>query len=347
MGAEASTPSRGSNAEAPLPGCGYRVLGVSAGSPAATAIVFPDAAAARSGIRAATPHPLVPYLDVIVDVNGIPLDAAASEDGVFEAELAANVGKPVIMSVYNIKARRWRTVQVVPRSDWGGAGLMGMQVRWDVYEADSVDGVLHVTEVEAGSPAAAAGLRPHRDFLLGAVDVAFTAVTDFGAYMADTTEPTVTLFVLDAATDTVRAIKLPVTTTGLGVTLASGSAHAMPLRDSLGTLDGPPSLPPAAPAVAANATTVAAVAPTPAAAPAPAAPAPAPATAPAPAPAPAAAPSTSGSEEMATAAPASTLIPGAPAYLHLMRPPTGVLSSAVLAPGAHTFLPAGISAMRH
>ena len=130
MGASASQD------EAPLdagdelpPPCGYRVLSVEGASPGATLLVMPDARAAREGLRSPRPGALVAYLDVLASVNGIELDGDALEADVLAREVAANVGSPIILEVYNVKRRRFRTVQLTPERAWGGDGLLGVQVR--------------------------------------------------------------------------------------------------------------------------------------------------------------------------------------------------------------------------
>ena len=156
----------------PLVVAGFRVLSVQPHSPAADTVVFPSADAARDGLRAPLRAALVSYLDFIISVNGDLLDADSSW---FADELKDNVGKPVILEVFNYKSGKFRTVQVVPRSDWGGEGLLGLHVRWDSI-LKSADAVLHVVDVAAGSPAAAAGLTAGDDYVLGAPEGAFESV---------------------------------------------------------------------------------------------------------------------------------------------------------------------------
>jgi hypothetical protein len=91
----------------------------------------------------------VPYLDFITRVNGLLLE---TDGDILAEQVRLNVGKPVILEVYNLKCDRYRTVQVVPRADWGGEGMLGVHVRWDDVKG-SADGVLHVTRVKAGSSA--------------------------------------------------------------------------------------------------------------------------------------------------------------------------------------------------
>lgn len=233
-----------SDANYDSPPCGYRVLAVQPRSPAADVVVFPDPQAARAGQRAPIHSHLVSYLDIVTSINGIVLDADASAADAFAVEIKANRGKPVILEMYNIKCNRYRTVQVTPHDGWGGDGLLGMQVRWDRFYAHSMDNVLHVTDVDAGSPAATAGFRAGRDFLLGAFDTTFPTTDAFSDYASIHSGEEVQLFVLDGVEDAVRVVTLyldekewgrpPHTQTGLGLTLATGRLHTMPNRGTTG-----------------------------------------------------------------------------------------------------------------
>lgn len=144
-------------------GGGYRVLSVHPGSPASDVLVFPTPESALEGLREPSRGSLVAFFDIIVSANGVSLDHEGDE---FANEIRGNVGKPVLLSVYNTKARKERPVQVVPRSDWGGEGLLGMHVKFDPVETPQ-DSALHVTEVADDSPAAHAGLVPEQDFIVG------------------------------------------------------------------------------------------------------------------------------------------------------------------------------------
>lgn len=149
------------------------MLNVQPHSPAADVVVFPSAEAARDGLRAPFACALVSYLDFIVSVNG---EALGPEDAdYFAQEIRENGGQPVILEVFNAKAGKLRTVQVVPRPGWGGDGLLGLHVKWDAV-VGAAEAVLHVTDVEPSSPAALAGLAPGDDYILGSPDGVFESV---------------------------------------------------------------------------------------------------------------------------------------------------------------------------
>ena len=152
---------------------GFRVLNVQPNSPASYVVVFPSADAARDGLRSPLHGSLTSYLDFIISVNG---EVLASEDAEFFAEeIRTNAGQPVILEVYNVKCQKLRTVQVVPRDDWGGDGLMGLHIKWDSIDG-CAESVLHVADVAPSSPAAIAGLIGGDDYILGGVDGVFSNV---------------------------------------------------------------------------------------------------------------------------------------------------------------------------
>ena len=151
---------------------GFRVLSVQPNSPASDIIVFPSAEAARDGLRAPLHASLISYLDFIVSVNG---EALTEESEWFADEIKANVDQPVILEIFNYKWGKFRTVQVVPRSNWGGEGLLGLHVRFDSMEK-AAESVLHVVDVAPGSPAADAGLVAADDFILGSAEGSFESV---------------------------------------------------------------------------------------------------------------------------------------------------------------------------
>lgn len=237
-------------------GGGYRVLSVHPSSPASDVLIFPTPESAAAGVREPQRGSLVAFFDIIVSANGVSLDHEGDE---FANEIRSNIGKPVLLAVYNTKARTERPVQVVPRADWGGEGLLGMHVKFDPIETPQ-DSALHVTEVAPASPAARAGLVAEVDYIVGfpggtfenagaatspatlfrlstlqpvsALPPPCLAADTFGDFLAGNDGGSATLFVLRAATDSVRAVTLDLSAVaaagGVGLTVAQGHLHQMP-----------------------------------------------------------------------------------------------------------------------
>lgn len=86
--------------------------------------------------------------------------------------------KPLELTIFNTKNRETRRVVCQPNRRWGGAGLLGMTIKFDTFE-DAEDSVFHVLEVEPNSPASKAGLLPFDDFILGTPRHILTCVDSF------------------------------------------------------------------------------------------------------------------------------------------------------------------------
>ena len=81
--------------------------------------------------------------------------------------------------VFNVHTNRTRETILRPDDGWGGSGLLGITIRFDIVH--SLDNhVLHVLDVYEDSPASASGLDGFNDYLLGVGDLIFDGPDDFG-----------------------------------------------------------------------------------------------------------------------------------------------------------------------
>ena len=265
----------------------FRVLSVESDGPASRALTFPSSASARAGQRDAIVKSLVPWLDFIISINGRDLVSDGPEgDAVLQTELAAVMaeeeksltnsgqsrasGIPIILDVWNIKSRVQRTVQIIiPKGKGLGLQVQSYVIPFGLVSNSMGEGsfvaspggflptetVLHVTNVESGSPAASSGLLPDDDFILankntGGYDDVEGFGEDFTEAMmrfsrADETSnslpapSTMSVFVYRTSSDSVRLVSLPVAIEpwkgedgrlhyGLGLVLASGKLHELP-----------------------------------------------------------------------------------------------------------------------
>lgn len=130
--------------------CGYRVLGVQAGSPAASA-------------------GLVSFFDFIVMANHIPLRRV---DNTFIDLIREFEDRPLALQIYNSKSQTLRDVILTPSKRWPGQGMLGVTIRFDFYD-HAEEHLVRVLEVVPNSPAELAGLQPMTDYLLGTAETVF------------------------------------------------------------------------------------------------------------------------------------------------------------------------------
>lgn len=195
------------------PEYGYHVIKLSPGSPGAAA-------------------GLDPFFDSIVSVGEQLLD---SEDTRLTDALAAaaRAGTAVQLGVYSSKHDSTRLVQLVPRADWGGAGLLGATIRFCSLRG-AAEQVWHVTNVHPGSPAARAGLSAPTDYVVGTPDMLFSEEDHLYTLLETHAGRAVPLYVYSAATDAIRVVTVtPGAWSGeglLGCELGYGLLHRIPAR---------------------------------------------------------------------------------------------------------------------
>lgn len=114
------------------------------------------------------------YFDFILSIDGTRLDqdpdpsesASATSDRLKDI-LKRCIGRTVPCHVYSSKSGLVRLVQVRPREEWGGQGLLGVSIRFSSF-SQAREHVWHVLDVVSDSPADQAGLKSHSDFVIGA-----------------------------------------------------------------------------------------------------------------------------------------------------------------------------------
>lgn len=108
-------------------------------------------------------------LDYIVVANGVRLD---KDDGSFVRMIQESKNKEMRLCVFNTHTLRTRETVLVPREGWGGSGLLGITIRFDVTHPLEKH-TLHVLDVYKDSPASSAGLDAFNDYILGVGDLLF------------------------------------------------------------------------------------------------------------------------------------------------------------------------------
>eukprot|EP01063_Lacrimia_lanifica_P021365 TRINITY_DN28678_c0_g1_i1.p1 TRINITY_DN28678_c0_g1~~TRINITY_DN28678_c0_g1_i1.p1 ORF type:complete len:349 (+),score=128.81 TRINITY_DN28678_c0_g1_i1:44-1048(+) len=107
---------------------------------------------------------LIPFFDFIIGTDNVLLDRENSID--FRDYIKKHKEEPITLRVYNIKAKTYRETVIVPSNSWGGVGLLGCSINWEIIDK-ALEYVWHITDVAADSPAAEAEIQPGRDYLLG------------------------------------------------------------------------------------------------------------------------------------------------------------------------------------
>ncbi|XP_051814772.1 Golgi reassembly-stacking protein 2-like [Acanthochromis polyacanthus] len=110
---------------------------------------------------------LEPFFDFIISICDTRMNR---DNDTLKELLKINVERPIKMLLYSSKTLAVRETTVTPSTMWGGQGLLGVSIRFCSFEGVN-ENVWHVLEVEANSPAALAGLRPHADYIIGADSV--------------------------------------------------------------------------------------------------------------------------------------------------------------------------------
>ena len=208
-------------------------------------------------------------VDYIVVANGVRLEY---DDGTFVKMIAESKGKPMHLTIFDTHTLRTRDTVLTPRDDWGGSGLLGITIRFDLAQELSKH-TLHVLDVFPDSPASAAGLDAYNDYIIGVGDLLFDGPDEFGEIVMHNERHPVRLYVYSVRTETVREVTItPNRDWGgegcLGCGVGAGYLHAMPPRRDLRDQTQARALPPAplaAATAAAETTESSAVAASPAA----------------------------------------------------------------------------------
>lgn len=189
---------------------GYRVHHVEPGSPGAEA-------------------GLTSILDYIVLVNGIRVD---QEDGQLVQMIAESKDVPMQMCIFNTHTLRTREITLTPNDRWGGNGVLGVTIRFDVLHSPDKH-TLHVLDVYENSPASKAQLEGNNDYIIAVGDLLYSGMNEFMDIIHHNIHRDVRLNVYNAATETVRECTIvPDNAWGgvgvLGCTLGAGYLHLLP-----------------------------------------------------------------------------------------------------------------------
>ena len=173
-------------------------------------------------------------LDYIVVANGVRLD---HDDGEFVRMIAESKDKPMRLIVFDTHTMRTRETVLTPSDTWGGSGLLGITIRFDIVQNLSKH-TLHVLDVFEESPASAAGLDAFNDYVVGVGDLLFDGPDEFGELVMHNERRPVRLYIYSVRSETVREVIItPDRGWGgdgyLGCGVGSGYLHTLPPRRDL------------------------------------------------------------------------------------------------------------------
>lgn len=199
---------------------GYRVLGVQPNSPASQA-------------------GLVSFFDFLLGCNGSML--LDEEDLDFVKILKDNIDKELELLVFNIKSQSTRLVNMTPRENWGGHGLLGVTIRLDDY-ANAEERLIRILSISPNSPAHIAGLQPLKDYLLGTATASFSSDSILIDVLEEYEDKVIEIYVYNTESDEVRVVNLmPSLSWGegeglLGAEVGTGYLHRLPYscRETIG-----------------------------------------------------------------------------------------------------------------
>ena len=211
MGGDQSTP------EEPLEfTSGYRVISIHSGSPCDHA-------------------ELDVFFDFIVEANGVPLDL---ENDSFMSIIQSSLNQKMRLTVYSTKTSSMRDVVIEPRQGWGGPGTLGATIRFERVSSPDQH-AWHVLDIHPGSPAEVAGLIPHTDYVLSAVELVFKDEGDLEYVLSSCLNTEVAFYVYNSTDDTVRQVSIvPDPNWGgegsLGCDIGRGILHRLPFETRRG-----------------------------------------------------------------------------------------------------------------
>ena len=193
-------------------------------------------------------------LDYVVVANGVRL---SHDDGSFVQMITESKGKPMRLLVFDTHTLRTRETVLTPGDSWGGTGLVGITIRFDLAQNLSKH-TLHVLDVFENSPASAAGLDAHNDYIIGVGDLLYDGPDEFGEIVHHNEGRPLRLYVYSVQTESVREVVIrPERGWGgdgcLGCSIGAGYLHTLPPRRDLNIVKrssapSPPQ-PPAVPVV--------------------------------------------------------------------------------------------------
>ena len=116
--------------------------------------------------------------------------------------IAESQGVEMRLCVFDTHTLRTRETVLTPTDAWGGSGLLGITIRFDIAQPLSKH-TLHVLDVFPESPASRAGLDAYNDYILGVGDLLYDGPDEFGEIVSHNELRPVRLYVYSVRTEEV------------------------------------------------------------------------------------------------------------------------------------------------
>ncbi|MEN2500225.1 MAG: hypothetical protein MHMPM18_004392, partial [Marteilia pararefringens] len=176
------------------------------------------------------------YTDIIVSVNMKPVSPDLDEftKSVHEKDLCSLV-------IYSLRNKSYRVTYVsgmCSPSDKGSCGQKGLgcKVMYSTIQ-DAEANICHVLDVEKGSPAEQAGLKPFSDYIISYYSPSIPKDNNISKFIAQNVGYEVKLVVYNKDMNSIRLISViplrdPKANRLLGCTFGCGLAHQLPKRET-------------------------------------------------------------------------------------------------------------------
>jgi hypothetical protein len=167
------------------------------------------------------------YFDFIIELDDI---SVTTEDREFFLNyVSKSVEQPIKMQVFSTKTMTKREVSLTPSKQWGGTGLMGCTIRYEIVK-NAIENSWHVLSVSANSAAQKAGLKECSDFIVGYDKTLFEHSNHLQELIGNIRR-TLTLLVYNLDTDTFRYVFVDLDASkSIGMDIGNGYLHQIPVN---------------------------------------------------------------------------------------------------------------------
>jgi len=167
---------------------------------------------------------LVVFFDFLIGVNGHRIDMSDTDR--FFRTISHYTGQEVSLTFYNYKTEKTRFHKIIPNEDWGGSGLLGLQISNDCF-MEREENVVRIKKVTANGSAALAGLST-KDYFLSTDKRVITDIEVFRILLNQFRNQLVHFWVYNAEKCDIRKVSISIPETALGCEICDGFLNKIP-----------------------------------------------------------------------------------------------------------------------